>query len=368
MERVTRIDRPLTTPVSRETRCAVDRQLENTVGGGDGGGSRRRQVSGPQPVLRLLPSCSMSTITAKPWSSVTAPCPASRTRPARRRQLPGVRDRLDQEGGVGLRPTAPVVTDWATDLDHIDPSYNRKRRRSGGPCATAAARWPTPTGTTGCGPRSPRARHRGGLRHRALYEPRRRRQPGPDGRLREGPDRRSAADHHDPPFHTTPAAAAPSVSPRRSNPGRPRSARSSRRLDAAAVGAESSTLPSATPSTSRSPSSPTCSAFHPTTGRSASSSRYPRAVNRDTQQRIGPPPRRLPRRAIAEHEAEPTDDLITYLLNVELFGEPLSDGHVLGSLRLLLIAGIDTTWSAIGAAVAPGEAPRRSRRLSRSRS
>ena len=29
-------------------------------------------------------------------------------------------------------------------------------------------------------------------------------------------------------------------------------------------------------------------------------------------------------------------------------GRPLADEHVLGSLRLLLIAGIDTTWSAIG--------------------
>src|SRR5215218_4714258 len=32
-------------------------------------------------------------------------------------------------------------------------------------------------------------------------------------------------------------------------------------------------------------------------------------------------------------------------------GQPLSDGHVLGSLRLLLIAGIDTTWSAIGSSL-----------------
>jgi len=32
-------------------------------------------------------------------------------------------------------------------------------------------------------------------------------------------------------------------------------------------------------------------------------------------------------------------------------GQPLSDVHVLGSLRLLLIAGIDTTWSAIGSSL-----------------
>jgi cytochrome P450 len=32
-------------------------------------------------------------------------------------------------------------------------------------------------------------------------------------------------------------------------------------------------------------------------------------------------------------------------------GNPLADEHVLGSLRLLLIAGIDTTWSAIGSSL-----------------
>jgi cytochrome P450 len=42
------------------------------------------------------------------------------------------------------------------------------------------------------------------------------------------------------------------------------------------------------------------------------------------------------------------DDLISYLLNVKINGEPLSMENVVGSLRLLLIAGIDTTWSGIG--------------------
>jgi hypothetical protein len=47
-----------------------------------------------------------------------------------------------------------------------------------------------------------------------------------------------------------------------------------------------------------------------------------------------------------------TDDLISTLMNAkDKSGQPLSDGHVLGSLRLLLIAGIDTTWSAIGASL-----------------
>jgi cytochrome P450 len=47
----------------------------------------------------------------------------------------------------------------------------------------------------------------------------------------------------------------------------------------------------------------------------------------------------------------PTDDLITSLMQARQDGKPLSVEHVLGALRLLLIAGIDTTWSAIGASL-----------------
>src|SRR3984893_18035707 len=55
---------------------------------------------------------------------------------------------------------------------------------------------------------------------------------------------------------------------------------------------------------------------------------------------------------IEQRKAHPTDDLISTLMNArDKNGQPLSDGHVLGSLRLLLIAGIDTTWSAIGASL-----------------
>ena len=45
------------------------------------------------------------------------------------------------------------------------------------------------------------------------------------------------------------------------------------------------------------------------------------------------------------------DDLISFLLDAKMEGQPLSDPHLLGTLRLLLIAGIDTTWSAIGASL-----------------
>jgi cytochrome P450 len=54
---------------------------------------------------------------------------------------------------------------------------------------------------------------------------------------------------------------------------------------------------------------------------------------------------------IRDHVANPRDDLTTYLLNVELDGNKLAYEHVRGSIVLLLIAGIDTTWSAIGSSL-----------------
>jgi cytochrome P450 len=55
---------------------------------------------------------------------------------------------------------------------------------------------------------------------------------------------------------------------------------------------------------------------------------------------------------IESRRERPTDDLISTLMNArDGSGRPLSDAHVQGTLRLLLIAGIDTTWSAIGSAL-----------------
>ena len=55
---------------------------------------------------------------------------------------------------------------------------------------------------------------------------------------------------------------------------------------------------------------------------------------------------------IERRKQHPTDDLISTLMNArDKDGQPLEDAHVLGSLRLLLVAGIDTTWSAIGASL-----------------
>ena len=54
---------------------------------------------------------------------------------------------------------------------------------------------------------------------------------------------------------------------------------------------------------------------------------------------------------VEDHRANPRDDLTSYLLEVELGDQKLSPEHVRGSIVLLLLAGIDTTWSAIGSAL-----------------
>ena len=54
---------------------------------------------------------------------------------------------------------------------------------------------------------------------------------------------------------------------------------------------------------------------------------------------------------IHDHIDHPREDLTTFLINAELHGRKLDPSHVAGTMALLLIAGIDTTWSAIGASL-----------------
>jgi cytochrome P450 len=54
---------------------------------------------------------------------------------------------------------------------------------------------------------------------------------------------------------------------------------------------------------------------------------------------------------IHDHLDHPRADLTTYLIDAELYGRKLDPAHVAGAMALLLIAGIDTTWSAIGASL-----------------
>jgi cytochrome P450 len=54
---------------------------------------------------------------------------------------------------------------------------------------------------------------------------------------------------------------------------------------------------------------------------------------------------------IEVRRSSPGDDLISDLLHAEVDGEPVPDSHVLGTAALTLIAGVDTTWSSIGASL-----------------
>ncbi len=54
---------------------------------------------------------------------------------------------------------------------------------------------------------------------------------------------------------------------------------------------------------------------------------------------------------VAERRQNLGDDLISYLCQADIDGMPLLDEHVRGTIALLIIAGIDTTWSAIGASM-----------------
>jgi cytochrome P450 len=54
---------------------------------------------------------------------------------------------------------------------------------------------------------------------------------------------------------------------------------------------------------------------------------------------------------VAERRQHPGDDLLSDLLRTEVDGKALEDSIVLGAAALVLIAGIDTTWSAIGSSL-----------------
>jgi cytochrome P450 len=47
----------------------------------------------------------------------------------------------------------------------------------------------------------------------------------------------------------------------------------------------------------------------------------------------------------------PGEDLLSELLHTEVEGKPMDDGIILGIAALVLIAGVDTTWSAIGSSL-----------------
>ncbi|MFP6773592.1 MAG: cytochrome P450 [Alphaproteobacteria bacterium] len=54
---------------------------------------------------------------------------------------------------------------------------------------------------------------------------------------------------------------------------------------------------------------------------------------------------------VADRRKNPGDDMISQLLEKELDGEPVTDRTAVGMCNLMLVAGIDTTWSSIGSAL-----------------
>jgi cytochrome P450 len=54
---------------------------------------------------------------------------------------------------------------------------------------------------------------------------------------------------------------------------------------------------------------------------------------------------------LEERRHDPGEDLLSELLHTEVDGKPLDDGIILGMAALVLIAGVDTTWSAIGSSL-----------------
>lgn len=54
---------------------------------------------------------------------------------------------------------------------------------------------------------------------------------------------------------------------------------------------------------------------------------------------------------IDERSRQPGDDVISYLTQATLDGQPLTKKHQMGSLMLLVMAGADTTWNTLGASL-----------------
>ncbi|MDQ3384972.1 MAG: cytochrome P450 [Actinomycetota bacterium] len=54
---------------------------------------------------------------------------------------------------------------------------------------------------------------------------------------------------------------------------------------------------------------------------------------------------------VTKRKEHPGDDILSELLAAEVDGAPVPDYHIIGTGVLILVAGIDTTWSAIGSAI-----------------
>ncbi len=71
----------------------------------------------------------------------------------------------------------------------------------------------------------------------------------------------------------------------------------------------------------------------------------------DVRQATGDKNRAYFERQIQDHIDNPRDDFTSYLINAEIAGSKLELDHVIGTMVLTLVAGIDTTWSAISSSL-----------------
>jgi cytochrome P450 len=250
-------------------------------------------------------------------------------------------------------------TDWATDLDHAHPDYN----------PNAPAIWAT-LRTSGC-PVAHSARYGGmwaplthELVHEVAYDTEHftsqgvvvsNARPGVDAPVGPAPPITS-----DPPFHQIARRLLlPPFSPKAIDPWEPEVRRlCNELLDRIAVDAEAGTIVDAAVQYAQSIPVNVIArmlGFPP-----EDEAQFRRFVHQVIEQVDLPAEARIANfeeldayidRQIAEHLEHPRDDLTSYLLGVELGGNKLSLEHVRGSIVLLLIAGIDTTWSAIGSSL-----------------
>ena len=265
------------------------------------------------------------------------------------------------DGVTPMTHATRPVTDWATDFDHTDPGWVNDpfpiwdELREKCPVAHSdryGGVWL---------PVTPRGRRRRRVRHRALHVAQRDRERRPPERERPArADRHRAADHVRPAVPPVrPAAAAARV--------RAEADRRARAVHTRRCAASCSTRP---PAQTEFDAARRLRAAHPR-ARDREDARLPAGGRRHLPP-VHPPGDRG-RRPAARRTAErcrsrtrstrtsrpgsrstvehPQDDLTSFLLDAEIDGQKLEPDHVVGTMVLLMIAGIDTTWSAIGASL-----------------
>ena len=291
-------------------------------------GRSAKDTTGATPWRR---SCSTSTTTAQSVVIGDGPCGRPRREgPSRRRQLPRVRHQHRRENGGSELSFGPV-TDWATDLDHADPAYNRNAPE----IWRSARSWTVPIAHTDryhgmWVPLTHELRARRRLRHRALLQSQRRGQP------RVRPTRRGAGRRR----RRSPAIRRSQHARRILLPPSPRRRSSAGRPTSASCATSCST---ASPSEGR---RLRCRGAvrpaHPGQ-RHRPHARLPGRGRRPVPRFVQPSSKAVnvsDRRADARFEgstttstsaspstSSPRDDLISYLLDVEIDGEPLAEEH-----------------------------------------